>query len=160
MSALAAAPNDAIATERGAGRFQVAGEAGGVEFFADERFEIGGLRSGPRPNQLLAAALAACTTMTLRQYADQKRWNVTEVQTAVGHSRENGTSGDIFSRTIEIRGELDAAQSSRLMEIADRCPVHRTLVGSARVATFASDQTPRSEAPSAHADDMAAVIAA
>lgn len=125
-----------LAEETGAGTFQVAIRAGGVRFIADEPEAVGGLGSGPTPYNLLSAALAACTTMTVRMYADQKGVPVEAIRTAVSHAKQPGAvPPDLFSRRIAIDGPLDAAQHARLIELADRCPVHQTLTGGARVET-------------------------
>jgi putative redox protein len=152
---------DAIARDTGAGRFQVAVQIGGASLIADEPVAVGGLGSGPTPYQLLASALASCTTMTLRSYALQKGWPVTAIRTLVGHQRQRGTTPeDLFTRRIEVEGALDAAQHARLLEIADRCPVHRTLIGGARVETEAGTGSPApSERADAHAADLAHAIA-
>jgi uncharacterized OsmC-like protein/fermentation-respiration switch protein FrsA (DUF1100 family) len=131
---------DVIAEETGAGKFQVAIMAGGVSFLADEPESVGGLGSGPGPFDLLSAGLAACTTMTLRLYADQKGWHVTRIRTAVGHIKEPSAAlPDLFTRRIAVAGELDEGQRARLLEIAGRCPVHRTLESGARINTHMTD---------------------
>lgn len=129
---------DVVAEETGAGRFQVAIQAGGTRFLADEPESVGGLGSGPTPYDLLSAGLAACTTMTLRLYANQKGWPVARIRTAVGHQKRKGeVPADLFARRIEIEGALDDEQRARMLEIADRCPVHRTLESAAAVTTSA-----------------------
>lgn len=151
--------NQAIGRETGEGRFQVAISSGGVQFFADEPKSAGGLGSGPNPYQLLGSALAACTTMTLRLYADQKGWPVEDIRTAVGHRREQGGKpADLFIRHITFSGDLTEEQRARLLEIADRCPVHRTLTASARVETKADELAPACDGEDAHMADMEALI--
>lgn len=113
--------------ETGVGRFQVEVLAGGAVFLADEPVEVGGLGSGPNPYDLLASALGACTAMTLRLYAARKDWPLKRVLVRVLHSRESLTARDRFAREITLEGTLDATQTRRLLEIAGRCPVHRTL---------------------------------
>jgi putative redox protein len=138
----------------GAGKFQVRVRAGGETFLADEPVSVGGMASGPTPYELLSAGLGGCTAMTLRMYADQKGWPLTGARVAVSHSKDAGrTPPDLFSREIELQGDLDAAQRARLMEIADRCPVHLTLERGAKVETLAAAPTP--EDPAEHARDMA-----
>jgi putative redox protein len=150
----------ASAEETGGGRFQVRIEAGGTALIADEPVAAGGLGSGPTPYELLCAALAACTTMTLRLYAEGKGWPVAAIRTQVGHRREIGrTPPDLFVRRIALPAGLDADQRARLIAIADRCPVHRTLTGGARVETQASDATPPGDPDIAHVADMEALIA-
>ncbi len=136
MSDAAASFDGAVAEDTGDGAFQVRIRTAGVEIFADEPVAVGGLGSGPSPYQLLASALASCTTMTMRLYATRKDWSVQRICTSVGHFRDAGrTPADRFTRTIEIEGDLDDAQRARLIEIADRCPVHRTLSAGARIET-------------------------
>lgn len=121
-------PFDAEAEETGLGKFQLMMRAGKANFIADEPESLGGLGSGPTPFNLLSAALAACTTMTLRLYAARKGWPVERIRTGVRHRKEAGAEKpDIFTRGIEIEGPIDAAQRAELIGIADRCPVHRTL---------------------------------
>ena len=122
-------PNaDAEAEETGLGKFQLTLRSGGSRWLADEPATVGGLGSGPTPYNLLSSALAACTTMTLRHYADSKGWAVTRIRTAVDHRKDRRQSpSDVFTRRIAIEGALDDAQRAQLAEIAERCPVHRTL---------------------------------
>ncbi len=104
---------------------------------ADEPIALGGTDTGPTPYDLLVGALGACTTMTLRMYADRKKWPLTEVTVRLKHrkihaadcSRCETHEGmvDHISREIEPVGPLTADQRQRLLEIADKCPVHRTL---------------------------------
>jgi putative redox protein len=152
--------DEAIAEDTGNGRFQASIQAGGIAFLADEPVAAGGLGSGPTPYQLLAAALAACTTMTLRLYIERKGWPVTKVRTMVSHQREPGAAPvDLFRRRIAITGDMDETQIAHLLEIADRCPVHRTLTAGARVETLVSDAPPPADAATAHMVDMEALIA-
>lgn len=146
---------DAIASDTGVGKFQVAVQVAGAALMLDEPVSVGGMGSGPTPYQMLAGALAACTTMTLRVYALQKGWPVTGIRTLAGHQRQAGVAPvDLFTRRIEITGTLDAAQRARMLEIADRCPVHRTLVGGARVETQLADAHAPTEPAAAHAADL------
>jgi len=129
----ALSPFDAEAEETGLGKFQLAMRAGKASFIADEPEQLGGLGSGPTPFNLLSAALAACTTMTLRLYAGRKGWPVERIRTGVRHRKEAGTDKpDVFSRSVEIEGPIDEAQYAELIGVADRCPVHRTLEAGSR----------------------------
>ena len=131
---------DAVATTRG-GSFLTALDVGGHQLIADEPAGVGGENLGPAPTKLLSAALAACTSMTLQMYARHKGLSLDAVTTEVRHAKETRESGDrketisVFERAIEVVGELDEAQRKRLIEIAERCPVHRTLEGEVRIET-------------------------
>lgn len=131
---------DAEAEETRLGKFQLAMRAGKAAFIADEPESAGGLGSGPTPYNLLSAALAACTTMTLRLYADRKGWPVERIRTGVAHRKDKGAAvPDIFARTIEIAGDLDPAQHAELVAVADRCPVHKTLETGSRFDPVAAE---------------------
>ncbi len=136
-----------LVRETGAGLFQVDIQAGGAHFIADEPVAFGGMGSGPDPYDLLAAALGACTTMTLRLYARRKAWPLETVSVRVSHARGNLEARDTFTREVTVTGALDEAQRSRLAEIADRCPVHQTLDRGADVVTrFVTPAAPAGEA--------------
>lgn len=140
--------------DTGLGRYQVKVATPGAEFFADEPVTVGGLGSGPTPYDLLSAAVGACTTMTLKLYATQRAWPLHHVSVKVGHDRDPAqTPADRFTRHITLEGPLDAAQRQRLLEIADRCPVHQTLSRGARFETALSDVDCGSD-PSDHMTDM------
>ena len=114
-------------------------------WLADEPRRVGGENLGPDPYEHLLAALGTCTSMTLRMYANRKDWPLDDVTVRVRHSREHASDCEgcednpqkieVLSREIEIHGQLDAAQRRRLIEIADRCPVHKTLSGMLRITT-------------------------
>jgi len=148
MPPTAASRFDAEAEETRLGKFQLAMRAGKAAFIADEPESAGGLGSGPTPFNLLSSALAACTTMTLRLYADRKGWAVDRIRTGVTHRKEKDQEKpDVFSRQVEIEGDLDDAQHAELISVADRCPVHRTLeTGSRFEPTEAGWATPGDEA--------------
>ncbi len=112
---------------------------------ADEPKEVGGTDLGPSPYQYLAAALGACTSMTIRMYARRKGIALAHVSVDVTHDKEHVTDCegcedrpqkiDVFRRRITLTGDFDDAVRARMMEIADRCPVHRTLEQSSRIET-------------------------
>ena len=120
-------PDVVTVGETGVGRFQVQVAAAGSTFLADEPVSAGGLGSGPNPYDLLASALGACTAMTLRLYAERKGWPLDRAEVRVLHAGTGLEGRDRFAREIVLHGPLDATQRGRLMEIANRCPVHRTL---------------------------------
>jgi putative redox protein len=125
----------------GRDRFRTDVMVRGHPLVADEPELLGGGDQGPTPYDLLCAALGSCTTITLRMYADRKGWPLEEVLASVTHRREtsaeSGAPRDHFRLELEFRGDLSEEQRARLLEIADRCPVHRTLLGPSAVATRA-----------------------
>ncbi len=112
---------------------------------ADEPVSAGGLDSGPNPYDLVLAGLGACTSMTLRLYADHKGLPLERVSVQLKHSRihaqdcENCETKegrvDRIDRVLTLTGNLDAEQRQRLLEIADKCPVHRTLTSEIDIRT-------------------------
>ena len=124
-----------IVQPTGQGDFQVRVNAQGPSFFVDEPLAMGGLASGPTPYDLLSAALGACTAMTLSLYARRKKLALTDVQVSVTHRRDAITGRDTFDRALYIEGSLDEAQAARLLEMADRCPVGKTLSAGADITT-------------------------
>lgn len=119
--------------------------ARGYQFVVDEPEEAGGSEEGPTPYDHIAAALASCTVLTLRMYADRKDWPLEEARAVVFHEKVHAEDcedceheeGDIglLTRELTLTGELDDEQRQRLLQIADRCPVHRTLEGNIEVRT-------------------------
>jgi len=105
---------------------------------ADEPEKVGGNDFGPTPYELVSAGLGACTTMTMQMYARRKKWPLDRVEVVLEHQKEENAEGvkvDIWERTITIEGNLDDAQRARFVEIANRCPVHKTLTAGAVVNT-------------------------
>jgi putative redox protein len=130
------APRPSTADDSGHGGLQILIGAGPARFVADEPVENGGLDLGPSPHALVAAGLAACTTMTLRLYAKRKEWPLGPVHVEVTHSRKAGDQpADTFTRLIRLGGDLDDEQRARLMQIAEMCPIHRLLTAGARIVT-------------------------
>lgn len=111
--------------------------AAGHPITADEPESAGGDNFGPSPYDLLLASLGACTAMTLRLYADRKKWNLDEVIIHLSHGKtytadckncdEKGAKLDHIEKSISLIGNLDDSQKQRLLEIADKCPVHKSL---------------------------------
>ena len=125
-----------IVEETGKGRYENAIHIGDTHYIADEPVAVGGGGRGPDPYEFVTAGLGACTSMTMRMYANRKKWPLKHVKVTLTHAKdyaddcehcEEGRKVDIFEREIEITGDLDDTQRARLLEIADRCPVHRTL---------------------------------
>ena len=136
----APAEGEVIVQETGAGNYQNAVRAGRHRLLADEPRSVGGLDTGPSPYDFLLTALGACTSMTVRMYADLKQLPLTRVSVRLTHEKvhaEDSTSAsgkaDVLTRRISIEGDLTDAQRQRLLEIANKCPVHRTLEGDIRV---------------------------
>nr|CAA6830917.1 MAG: Osmotically inducible protein OsmC [uncultured Thiotrichaceae bacterium] len=100
--------------------------AGKHPMVADEPIPLGGEDLGATPYELLKAALASCTSITLRMYAERKEWSLDNAIVTIRHSRD-GNKESVFERDIQLIGDLDDSQRERLMAIADRCPVHKTI---------------------------------
>ena len=125
-----------IAEETGKGAFQLAMHSGRHHFLADEPESVGGMGSGLSPYELVAAGLAACTTMTMRMYAERKGYPLTRARTVVTHAkRPEEMRGDLFTRTITLEGPLDDEQRRKIIAIADRCPVDLTLIRGSDIET-------------------------
>jgi uncharacterized OsmC-like protein/alpha-beta hydrolase superfamily lysophospholipase len=143
------ASDDIVVSETGAGKFQNAITAGAHHLLADEPVAVGGLDSGPSPYDYLAIALGACTSMTLRVYAEYKHLSMGRLTVRVNHGKVpvehctdcgNAVEGrvgkiDRFERSISVEGNVDPTLRERLVEIANKCPVHRTLEAGAAVVT-------------------------
>jgi putative redox protein len=139
-----AGPGEVVAHTRSGG-FATTVVADEHVLVADEPRSVGGTDTGPTPYDLLAAALAACTTMTLRMYANHKKLELISATARVTHQRVHAddcadceqSDGQIheFHRELALEGDLTDAQRQRMLEIADRCPVHRTLHHEIRVRT-------------------------
>ena len=99
------------------------------ELTADEPKASGGEDSGPSPQELLAASLASCTAVTMEMYAARKGWDVGEVTVDVDYEPAHRGSPTRFAMTVSLPKELPEDQRERLMQIAAKCPVHRTLEG-------------------------------
>lgn len=125
------------------GNLRQAINAGAHTFYADEPVDVGGDNVASTPYELLLGALGACTSMTLLMYARRKRWPLEDVVVRLSHRRdymtdcetcaEKPVSLDVIERKITLKGDLDEGQRLRLLEIAEKCPVHRTLTGTIKV---------------------------
>ena len=123
-------------------------DAGGFELIADEPAAVG-TDAGPNPYDFLLASLGACTGMTLRMYANRKKWPLESVTVRLRHGRKHaedcehcetpGSNLAEVQREVEIVGPLDAEQRARLMQIADMCPVHRSLEAGFRITSTLVD---------------------
>lgn len=121
----------------GSSGFRTELTARAFHFVADEPVALGGTDAGPTPYEMLLGALAGCTAMTLRMYADRKRWPLETIHVALRSARSHAPDCEScetekvgigrIERKVELTGPLDDAQRRRLLEIADRCPVKQTL---------------------------------
>ena len=132
--------------ESGHGKFQQFVHSGAHRMIADEPRSVGGLDTGPSPYDFLSIGLGACTAMTLRMYADRKKLDWGRVTVTVDHGKvhaddcadcADGLTGriDRFQRVITVDGDHDEAARAKILEIADKCPVHRTLESASAVVT-------------------------
>jgi putative redox protein len=143
------APRNVVVQETRNSKFQQIVTTGPHRLFADEPVTAGGEDTGPGPYDFLLTALGACTSMTMRMYADRKSLPVERITVTLQHNKiyakdceECETHEgmlDQIDRVIKIEGMLDADQRQRLMEIADKCPVHKTLTSEVRIVTKAAD---------------------
>ena len=143
--AMTAEPRDVMVAETREGLLQQAITIGPHHLLADEPVKVGGLDTGPNPYEFLLAGLGACTAMTLRLYAERKGLALERVTVTLRHAKIHAADCadcetkagmlDRIDRTIGLEGELDAEQRRRLMEIADKCPVHRTLTSEVEIRT-------------------------
>jgi putative redox protein len=144
-----AAPSEVVVRETRNSKFQQTISIGPHRLLADEPVAAGGEDSGPGPYDFVLAGLGACTSMTMRMYADRKSLPLERVTVTLNHSRIHAEDCaecetrvgmlDQFDRVIAMEGALDADQRKKLMEIADKCPVHRTLTSEIHIVTRAAD---------------------
>lgn len=115
------------------GKFQQTVQIGPHTLVADEPVADGGGDAGPAPHEWLLAGLGACTSMTTKMYAERKGWPLERVEVRVEGRKTDDAF--VFHRVITFVGPLDAEQRARLLEIANKCPVHKTLSGHIRIET-------------------------
>lgn len=138
-----------ITVETAGGRYTQKATAGGHEWLIDEPESLGGDDKGPTPYDLLLASLGGCTAITMQMYAQRKGWPLTAVHIDLQHSREhrddcatcNNAENriDVIDGAITMEGDLDQDQRERLMEIANKCPVHRTLTNRLDIHILSGD---------------------
>jgi putative redox protein len=148
-AASSAAPRNVMVRETRDSKYQNEVIVGPHHLFADEPAAVGGADSGPGPYDYVLAGLGACTSITMRMYADRKLLPLDRVTVTLSHSKIHAEDCaecetkvgmlDRFDRVIRIEGALDAEQRKKLMEIADKCPVHRTLESEIHIVTTAAD---------------------
>ena len=145
--------NSPVIVRTGKARFLTEMEVDGHQLIADEPLDLGGTDQGPTPNSLLLAALGSCTSITLRMYADRKEWPLESVTVEltkrvipVGDYEGDALPVDakgrvhIIDRTVKLEGpELTDEQINRIMQIADRCPVHRLIMDHSVINTHLSE---------------------
>ena len=139
------APRNVVVRETRNSKFQQTVTTGPHQMLADEPKTAGGEDTGPGPYDFLLAGLGACTSMTMRMYADRKALPLERITVTLQHKKIHAEDCaecetregmlDQIDRVISIEGALDADQRKRLMEIADKCPVHRTLTSEVRIVT-------------------------
>ena len=127
-----------IVKERAGGKYTQDVNTPRHHFFADEPTSYGSADIGPAPYELLCASLGACTSITLRMYAERKKWDVENIAVRVTHKKIQISElppKDVFTREITITGDVDDAQRARMIVIANKCPVHKTLEASSEIET-------------------------
>lgn len=149
------APGTVRVSETGRGLLQNRIEAGRHTFLMDEPAGLGGADSGPTPYDMLLAALGGCTAMTVRLYANRKRWPLEQAMVSLRHEKIHAedcadcetrdTKIDRISRELAFIGDLSDDQRARLLEIADKCPVHRTLTGEIRIDSVLANPPDQSD---------------
>jgi len=148
-AAASAAPRNVMVRETRDSKYQNEVIVGPHHLFADEPAAVGGADTGPGPYDYVLAGPGACTSITMRMYADRKSLPLDRVTVTLSHSKIHAEDCaecetkvgmlDQFDRVIRIEGALDAEQHKKLMEIADKCPVHRTLESEVHIVTTAAD---------------------
>lgn len=122
-----------VVSQFGQGPLQQKLSAGDLLFLSDAEVSKGGSGTGPSPHEYLAAALAACTSMTLKMYAGRKEMKLENAIVTVDIERTNDV--ETFSRDIQLQGDVSVEEKERLLEIADKCPIHKALSGKIQIKT-------------------------
>ncbi len=122
-----------VETQFGKAPYEQRVSIGGHQLLSDVDASKAGSDSGPSPHEYLAAALASCTGMTLKMYANRKSWGLENAIVAVNITRVDDV--ERFQRNITLIGNLDTEQTARLLDIADKCPVHKALIGTIAIET-------------------------
>ena len=134
-------PGIVTVSENGQGPYQQQVSAGRHTLIADEPLAAGGDDAGPTPYDLLLAALGSCTSITLRMYAQRKNLALTHVSVALSHEKidVDDQRVDRIERRITLAGDLSDEQRERLLEIANKCPMYRTLQSDIRIDSLLAD---------------------
>ncbi|RZI40296.1 OsmC family peroxiredoxin [Herbaspirillum sp. HC18] len=122
-----------IRVHRGQGKLQHVIEIGQHRLLTDAPAELGGENTGPEPHDLLAAALAACTALTVTMYAKRKGWPLDDIDVRIEHGKVD--QAYVLTRRIAYIGNLSVEQRDMLTAVANKCPVHKTLSGEIRIVT-------------------------
>ena len=122
-----------VVSQFGQGPLQQKLTTGDLEYLSDAEVSRGGTGTGPSPHEYLGAALAACTSMTLKMYSERKAMSLRNAIVTVDIKRQDDV--EIFIRDIELIGDLNDEQRERLLEIAQRCPIHKALAGEIEIKT-------------------------
>ncbi|HTH17593.1 MAG TPA: OsmC family protein [Magnetospirillum sp.] len=133
-----AEPGTVVVASTGEGRLTQAVMIGRHTFRADEPLEAGGDDFGPTPHELLLAALGTCTAMTVKMVADRKKWPLDHVEVRLRRgslAKEDGSHATLILRDIVLDGALDEDQRKKLLDVAEHCPVHKTLTGEIKIVT-------------------------
>ncbi|MDD3458859.1 MAG: OsmC family protein [Weeksellaceae bacterium] len=103
------------------------------KLIADEPMEVNGMDLGPKPTELLNAALSSCTAITMKMYAARKGWDLQQAIVEVDFVRDIRNNQTTFTKKVELIGNLDEAQRKRIYEIGSKCPVHRIIEGGVQI---------------------------
>ncbi|MCA9304468.1 MAG: OsmC family protein [Phycisphaerales bacterium] len=133
--------SDSITTVKiGRDKYRTEINAGGHTYFADEPGSLGGADTAPDPYQLLLGSLGACKAITVRMYADRKGWPLESIRLDLAHSRPNGRGNpEKIEVSVSFSGDLTDEQRARLKEIANACPVQKTILGELSIESFLED---------------------